>query len=64
MNGDPEPATDGPRRTKRPDSVAVRLLPATYVTMTPEEEERAVTALAGLLVEIEEHRPGGPRPTP
>jgi hypothetical protein len=53
-----------PRRSKRPDSVAVRLLPATYVTMTPEQEETAVAALAGLLIETDGPRPGGPHPAP
>ncbi|MGH9044059.1 MAG: hypothetical protein ACRDVP_04345 [Acidimicrobiales bacterium] len=36
----------------------VRLLPPTYVPMTPEQEERAVEALAGLLAEAEQRRDG------
>jgi hypothetical protein len=45
-------------RPKRCPSVAVRLLPPTYVTMTPEQEEKAVAALAGLLADIDELRTG------
>ncbi len=63
VSGDPS-VPERSRRPKRPDSVGVRLLPATYVTMTPEQEETAVAALAGLLVEIDRPRPGGPRPAP
>ena len=63
MSGD-QPAPEPPRRAKRPDSVAVRLLPATYVTMTPEQEATAVAALAGLLVEVDQRRAHGPRPAP
>ena len=51
-------------RSKRSPSVAVQLLPPTYVTMTAEQEERAVAALAGLLIDIDERRAGGPRPAP
>jgi hypothetical protein len=36
----------------------VRLLPPTYVPMTPEQEERAVEALAGLLADAEQRRAG------
>ncbi len=64
VSGDPIRARSGPDAPKRPDSVAVRLLPPTYVTMTPEQEETAVAALAGLLVDTDEPRPGGPRPAP
>lgn len=39
-------------------------LPATYVTMTPEQEEKAVAALAGLLLEADERRAGRSRPAP
>ena len=63
MNGD-QTAPKPPRRPKRPDSVAVRLLAATYVTMTPEQEATAVAALAALLVEIDQRRAPGPRPAP
>jgi hypothetical protein len=52
------------RRPKRAPSVAVTFLPATYVTMTPEQEEKAVAALAGLLLEADERRVRGPRPAP
>jgi hypothetical protein len=49
--------TDPPRRAKRTPSVAVTFLPATYVTMSPEEEEeKAVAALAGLLIEIDQRK--------
>lgn len=61
---DDQPVPEGPRRPKRPDSVGVRLLPASYVVMTSEQEETAVAALAGLLVEVDAERPGGPRPAP
>ena len=64
MSGDAEPVPEHPRRPKRAPSVAVTLLPATYVTMTPEQEEKAVAALAGLLVEVDERRGVGSRPTP
>lgn len=64
MSGDAEPAPERPRRPKRAPSVAITFLPATYVTMTPEQEEKAVAALAGLLIEADEHRPHGPRPAP
>ena len=63
MKGD-QSVPERPRRPKRPDSVAVRLRPATYVTMTPEQEETAVAALAELLVEMDHDRPAGPRPAP
>ena len=36
----------------------VRLLPPTYRPMTPEQEERAVEALAGLLAEADQRRAG------
>jgi hypothetical protein len=64
VSGNTEPAAARPRRPKRAPSVAVTFLPATYVTMTPEQEEKAVAALAGLLIEADEHRPLGPRPAP
>ncbi len=51
-------------RAKRSPSVAVRFLPPTYVTMTPEQEEKAVEALAGLLIDIDEQRAHGSRPAP
>ena len=63
MSGD-RPVPERPRQPKRPDSVGVRLLPATYVIMTPEQEETAVAALAGLLGEMDADRPGGARPEP
>lgn len=59
-----DPAPQRPRRPKRAPTVAVTFLPATYVAMTPEQEEKAVAALAGLLLEADEHRVRGPRPTP
>jgi hypothetical protein len=34
----------------------VRLLPATYVEMSPEKEEQAVAAVAGLLGALGGHR--------
>lgn len=62
---DAEAATDPPpRRAKRTPSVAVTLLPATYVTMTPEQEEKAVAALGGLLIDTDQHRLPAPRPAP
>jgi hypothetical protein len=61
---DSQPVPERPRRPKRPDSVGVRLMPATYATMTPEQEETAVAALAGLLAETDGFRPGGPRSAP
>lgn len=63
MSGD-ESASEQSRRPKRAPSVAVTFLPATYVAMTPEQEEKAVAALAGLLIEADEHRADGSRPTP
>ncbi len=51
-------------RPKRSPSVAVQLLPATYVTMTAEQEDKAVAAVAGLLIDIDERRASGPRPAP
>ena len=59
-----ESATEPSRRPKRAPSVAVTFLAATYVTMTPEQEEKAVAALAGLLLEADEHRAGRTRPAP
>ena len=41
----------------------VRLLPPTYLPMTPEQEERAVEALAGLLAEADQPRARA-RPAP
>ena len=50
-----------PTRTKRADPTRrrhpageVRLLTPTYLPMTPEQEERAVETLAGLLAEAEQ----------
>ncbi len=46
---------------------ALRLLPPTYQPMTPEQEEQAVEALAGLLAEAEQRRAGeggSARPAP
>jgi hypothetical protein len=59
-----ESTTEPSRRPKRAPSVAVTFLPATYVTMTPEQEEKAVSALAGLLLEADERRAGRSRPAP
>ncbi len=64
MSDDVEAVPEQPRRPKRAPAVAVTFLPAIYVTMTPEQEEKAVAALAGLLIEADEHRAGGPRPAP
>ena len=60
----PERAPASGPRPKRSPSVAVQLLPSTYVTMTPEQEDKAIAALAGLLIDIDERRAGGHRPTP
>ena len=46
-----------PTRRRHP-AVEVRLLPPTHVPMTPEQEERAVETLAGLLAEAEQRRAG------
>ena len=51
-------------RPKRSPSLAIHLLPPTYVSMTDEQEDKAVAALAGLLIDIDERRVGGPRPAP
>lgn len=51
-------------RLKRSPSVAVQLRPPSYVTMTTEQEEKAVAALAGLLIDIDERRADRPRPAP
>jgi hypothetical protein len=60
-----EPASDPPqRRPKRTPSIAVTFRPATYVPMTPEQEEKAVAALAGLLIEAEQQRLEPPGPAP
>ena len=66
-----QPAVSGPERAhapaprpKRCPSVAVRILPPTYVTMTPEQEQKAVAALAGLLADIDERRAGNERRAP
>jgi hypothetical protein len=60
----PERAPASEPRPKRSPSVAVQLLPPTYVTMTAEQEDKAVAALAGLLIDIDEGRAGGHRPAP
>jgi hypothetical protein len=55
-----------PGRRRHPAG-EVRLLPPAYRPMTPEEEERAVEALAGLLAEAEQRRARRPprtRPVP
>ena len=50
-------ATKRARRTRRRHPAGeVRLLPPTYHLMTPEQEERAVEALAGLLTEDDQAR--------
>ena len=51
-------------RAKRSPSVTVRFLPPSYVAMTPEQEDKAVEALAGLLIDIDEQRARGSRPAP
>lgn len=60
----PEPDPASEPRPKRSPSIAVQLLPPTYVTMTTEQEDKAVAALAGLLIDIDERRAGGPRRAP
>ena len=55
-----------PTRRRHPAG-ALRLLPPTYLPMTPEQEARAVEALAALLAEAEQRRAGeggGDRPAP
>lgn len=65
MSDAEQTATDPPRRrAKRTPSVAVSFLPATYVTTSPEQEEKAVAALAGLLIEIDRRKLQPPRPAP
>ena len=48
---------------RRHPASEVRLLPPTYLPMTPEQEERAVEALAGLLAEADQPRARA-RPAP
>ena len=60
-------ASAAPRSQRRHPAGALRLLPPTRVPMTPEQEERAVEALAGLLAEAEQRRAGeggSARPAP
>ena len=53
-----------PRPTgRRHPASEVRLLPPTYLPMTPEQKERAVEALAGLLAEADQPRARA-RPAP
>jgi len=57
-------ATAKPRPIgRRHPASEVRLLPPTYRPMTPEQEERAVEALAGLLAEADQPRARA-RPAP
>ena len=47
---------------KRHPAGDIRLLPPAYQPMTPEQEGRAVEALAGLLADAEQRRAGSDAP--